>query len=84
MRKNIKEIFHITLGILCVIIGLAGLVLPILNGILFLLIGFILLSFEIPYVETQLSKYANKNKIVGVWYEKLNKWMRKVFKKENN
>lgn len=81
MRDNLKEIFHIVLGIIFIIAGIVGLILPILNGILFLLLGFILLSFEIPYVESQLNKYSHKNAKIGVWYEKLNKWMRKIFGK---
>ena len=81
MRRNIKEIFHVILGIAFIFIGIAGLILPILNGVIFLLLGFILLSFEFPFIESQLSKNAHRNERLGIWYEKLNRWMRKIFGK---
>lgn len=67
------------LGTFLVILGVAGLVLPILNGTVLLLLGFILLSFESKYVEYHLNKLAHKNALTGEWYEKLNTWLRKVF-----
>jgi uncharacterized membrane protein YbaN (DUF454 family) len=76
---RLKKIFHIAVGLTLIFVGIAGLVLPILDGVIFLLLGFILLSFESPYVEYHLSKLAHKSATLGSWYEKLNTWMRKVF-----
>jgi uncharacterized membrane protein YbaN (DUF454 family) len=38
-----------TLGIICLLLGLPGLVLPILPGWLFLVIGILLLSVDLPF-----------------------------------
>jgi uncharacterized membrane protein YbaN (DUF454 family) len=81
MKVSIIRTLQILLGILLVVIGIAGLILPMLNGIVFLLLGLIILSFEHPQVEYALNKYAHKNKKVGEWYEKLDIWLRKIFKK---
>jgi uncharacterized membrane protein YbaN (DUF454 family) len=40
-----------TLGIICLLLGLPGLVLPILPGWLFLAIGILLLSVDLPFFE---------------------------------
>ena len=79
--NRIKKAFHVTLGLILIVIGLAGLILPILDGLIPLLLGFILLSFEIPSVERHLARIAYKTKFTGDWYEKLERWMRKVFGK---
>ncbi len=77
--QKIKKLAHILLGVFLIILGVAGLILPILNGILFLLLGFILLSFESTYVESHLNKFAHKNTLIGKWYEKLLTFMNKLF-----
>ncbi len=77
--QKIKKLIHIFLGIALVLLGVVGLVLPILNGIIFLLLGFILLSFESPYIEFHLSKLAHKNITIGSWYEKLLIFMKRLF-----
>lgn len=76
---RLKKIFHLLLAAVLILVGITGLVLPVLNGLIFLLLGFILLSFESPYVEAHLSKLAHRNTVLGGWYEKLNTWMRKIF-----
>lgn len=76
---RLKKILHIALAVILIAIGIAGLVLPILDGIIFLLLGFILLSFESPLIEVRLSTIAKKNRYIDAWYEKLNIWMRKFF-----
>jgi uncharacterized membrane protein YbaN (DUF454 family) len=81
MKVSITRTLQILLGILLIVIGIVGLILPVLNGIVFLLLGLIIISFEHPYVEHALNKYAHKNKKVGEWYEKLDMWLRKVFRK---
>lgn len=76
---RIKKLIHLVLGILLIAIGVAGLVLPLLNGTLLLLLGFILLSFESKYVEEKLNKLAHKNTRIGEWYEKLARFMKRTF-----
>ncbi len=48
MRKLSAKI-RILLGIFSLVIGLAGLVLPILQGWLFIAVGFALLSRDVPF-----------------------------------
>ncbi len=74
---QLKKAVHILLGGLLIAIGIAGLVLPVLNGMLFLLIGLILLSFESAYVESNLRRLAHRNKFLSKWYERLSVWMKK-------
>lgn len=76
---RLKKIIHLILAFILISLGLAGLILPILNGTILLLLGFILLSFESTYVEQHLSRIAHKNTQLGEWYEKLSAWMKKTF-----
>lgn len=77
--RSAKRTFYIFLAILLIIVGICGLVLPILNGVIFLLLGFILLSFESPYIHHHLQRLAAKNDHINTWYKKLDAWMRKIF-----
>lgn len=77
---TLKKVIHIVLGLVLVIIGVAGLILPLIHGILFLLVGLILLSFESPYVEQTLSRLAKKNKKLDDWYIRASRYVQKVFK----
>ncbi|MDD5204505.1 MAG: PGPGW domain-containing protein [Desulfobacterales bacterium] len=49
--KNLSRNLRIALGILSLILGVAGLVLPILQGWLFLGIGLVLLSRDVPFFQ---------------------------------
>jgi uncharacterized protein YqgC (DUF456 family) len=49
-----KRIIRISLGIFCILLGLPGLVLPILPGWLFLAAGFLLLSIDLPFFQRQV------------------------------
>jgi len=61
MQKKIKKTLVLMAGIIFIILGLFGLVLPFLQGIIFLLIGFILISFCIPKVRTMLRKHTENH-----------------------
>lgn len=54
MHPTLKRIVVLTLGWVFVFLGILGLFLPILQGILFLLIGFILLSRESKWAQRHL------------------------------
>lgn len=56
MKKHIKEIMYVVFGWVFIILGIAGLFLPILQGILFLLIGLFLLSRKSPWARKFLIK----------------------------
>lgn len=81
MQNTIRKILHLSIGSLFLIIGIAGLALPILSGTLFLILGCIVISFESPYVERKLLFLVQKNKTANFWFIKLEKLMRKLFRK---
>lgn len=77
--NSTRRVAHLIIALMLIIIGVCGLILPILNGVIFLLLGFILLSFESPYIEHHLKAFVHKNKNAEKWYSKLDAWMRKKF-----
>jgi uncharacterized protein YqgC (DUF456 family) len=84
LKKNLRKILHIVLGITLITLGLVGLVLPILNGILLLIIGFIIISFESEYVEKKLHHFTKKNVTIHSLYHKLEGILRKFFGRERS
>ena len=50
MKQTVVSALRIAAGVVLVIIGIFGLVLPILQGILIILLGLALLSVDIPAV----------------------------------
>lgn len=81
MTVPFRKIMHLSLGILIVLIGITGLVLPIINGTLLLIVGFIILSFESPYLEQKLFTLTQKNKLIHSIYLRLEKGLRTFFRK---
>jgi uncharacterized protein len=79
--QKIKSAIHLLLGLFLILLGIAGLILPILNGMIFLLLGLILISFESKYVEYHLSKLAHRSAFSGRWYEKLLAFMNRLFRR---
>ncbi len=62
------------------LLGLAGVILPIVNGTLFLLLALILVSSESPYVKKRLHELTNKNATAHKWHIYLETLVQKVFK----
>jgi uncharacterized protein len=60
MNARIKRIFIWWLGWAFILLGIAGLFLPILQGILFLLIGLSLLSNQSPWAARLLLKLRER------------------------
>lgn len=60
MARSLKRYVILSLGWFFVFLGILGLFLPILQGILFLLIGFILLSRESEWAKRQLEKLKSR------------------------
>ncbi len=77
--KITKRILKIFVALVLISIGIVGVFMPILNGIIFLLLGLILLSFENKFIHHHLEKNAAKNEHINKWYKKLDLWMRKLF-----
>ena len=70
-------IVRIIFACLLLCIGVLGIVLPILQGIPFLLAGLIILSLDFPYIEKKLDKLVNTHPKI----EKLYKKIRNIIKK---
>lgn len=77
MRKKIKKILILSLGIGFILFGLIGLLLPILQGVLFLIMGFLLLSLYFPKIRFYIQKHAKKNKHSLSLVNKAEKWIAK-------
>jgi len=56
-RRLVKKISRHILGWFFIVLGVLGCFLPILQGILFLLVGTIILAPEVPFFQRQLNKF---------------------------
>jgi uncharacterized membrane protein YbaN (DUF454 family) len=78
MHKNIKRIAIVTVGTIFVLLGLAGLVLPFLQGLLFLVIGFILLSLSSPSVREWMEQHTRKRPKLHAIVERVEAWIVRI------
>jgi uncharacterized protein len=58
MRRHIKRTTTQAVGVAFILFGTAGLVLPIIQGVLFLIIGFLLLSVYSPRIKAYIERFA--------------------------
>ena len=79
MQKKIKRVIVLTIGIIFVIFGVLGLFLPFLQGIIFLFIGLILLSFSSPKIRTLIEKHTNKYPHLFALIKKTENLVTKIF-----
>lgn len=90
MRAGIKRIAVLALGWLFIALGIAGLFLPILQGVLFLLIGLFILSSEYIWAHKlltrllerfpKLAEHIHEARRKGhEWKEKVSAWAVRVF-----
>ena len=70
LKKQIKRILILGLGWFFIILGFIGLFFPILQGILFLLIGLYLLSLESKIVRKLIDKLKERYPSFGSCMEK--------------
>jgi uncharacterized protein len=79
VKKELKKVLILTLATVFLLLGLAGLVLPILQGWLFLAISALLFSMYSPkirmWIDTHTVKYPKIHKFVG----RAQDWTTKVF-----
>jgi uncharacterized membrane protein YbaN (DUF454 family) len=66
-----RKVLRITLGIIFIVLGLLGLVFPILQGWLFLAVGALLLSRYVPFFERIISWIRNRFPRIGRKAEKI-------------
>jgi uncharacterized protein len=79
IKRNLKRILVLTLGIFFIVLGLAGLVLPILQGWLFLLIGALLLSMYSPAIRSSIDRRTAPYPKIHAFVERAQGWIVKVF-----
>lgn len=79
MRMPIKKTLRLVIALVFLVIGLAGLVLPLLNGFLFILAALLILSLEVPSLEARLDIYGRKNPRIELWYDRCKAFIKKYF-----
>mgnify|MGYP001603938073 CR=1 FL=1 len=77
MHKQVKKVLLLTIGVIFIIFGLVGLVLPFLQGILFLIIGLMLLSLYSPTIRHHIKKHAQKSPHALSLVNKVENWIAK-------
>jgi uncharacterized membrane protein YbaN (DUF454 family) len=80
-KKTIKEVITFVAGWIFIILGIVGLFLPFLQGVLFLLIGLLLLSKKARWARSILMKL--KERYPRIYLNAQKKWdiMKRYFKK---
>lgn len=76
--KKVKQAAVLTIGSIFLILGLFGLVLPFLQGIIFLAIGLILLSFYSPKIRSQIEKHTQKYPHLFLAVKKIEAFLAKI------
>lgn len=80
MIRTTRKILHISLGLFLVCFGILGLVLPIINGTVLLILGFVIISFESVYVERKLNHFTRRYEATHKIHRFLDDKLRKLFK----
>jgi uncharacterized membrane protein YbaN (DUF454 family) len=82
MKARLKRIGVITVGWAFILLGIAGLFLPILQGVLFLLIGLFILSSEYVWAHRLLQKIKTRFPRLAARMEeasrKAHEWLAKI------
>ncbi|PYV56714.1 MAG: hypothetical protein DMG91_08680 [Acidobacteria bacterium] len=83
MTAKVKRFLLILTGWAFVALGIVGLFLPVLQGILFLLIGLVILSAEYTWAQRLLQKLRDRFPKIGAVADqasaKATAWMHRVF-----
>jgi len=78
MRRKIKKVLILIIGFIFIFLGLLGLVLPFLQGIIFLAIGFALIFFYFPDTRLWVNEHTKKYPQLFTKIEKIEKWLKKI------
>ena len=76
MIRHVKRTALLVLGILFLLLGVVGLFLPFLQGVLFLIIGFLLISICVPQVREWMMSHTRKYPALHDKVEKIDAWLR--------
>ncbi|MFZ0285961.1 MAG: PGPGW domain-containing protein [Terriglobales bacterium] len=84
MRPYLKRALVLVTGWAFIALGIVGLFLPILQGILFLLIGLVILSTEYVWAHHLLNKLRQRfpklGRVADEATAKANRWMQRLFR----
>ncbi|HEV7701918.1 MAG TPA: hypothetical protein VGO63_00515 [Candidatus Paceibacterota bacterium] len=78
MPKKAKRILVFSIGVVFILLGLVGFVLPFLQGFLFVAIGLILVSFCFPKIRPWIHKHTKKYPFLFKIIERFEKWLTKI------
>jgi uncharacterized protein len=73
-----RRFLRIFLGILLILIGIPGLVLPILQGWLFIALGALLLSIDIPFFDRMVLYIENRVPFIKKPLERMRNFLRRT------
>ena len=87
MNRTVKKALVLVTGWAFILLGIAGLFLPVLQGILFLLIGLIILSSEYAWAHHLLTKVKERfPKLAEVAHQahtKADRWLHRISHRKN-
>ena len=76
-RRDFKRLVFVVLGWIFLLLGVAGLFLPVLQGILFLFVGVSLLSLGSPRVRLMRQRLGQRYPALRRGEEKARAWMKR-------
>lgn len=78
MPGKVKYTIVVSVGILCLIIGVVGLVLPVLQGIVFIIVGLVLLSLASERVRAFTKRYTATHPKLAKWFDTIEQRARRI------
>jgi len=81
MLKQTKRVAVLMVGVIFVLFGILGLFLPFLQGILFLIIGLLLLSAYSPTLREWMQTHTRKYPKVHYWVVRAEAWIERIIGK---
>lgn len=79
LKRQLKRLIVLTLATVFLLLGLAGLVLPVLQGWLFLMISALLFSLYSPSLREFIHRHASKYPRIHPYIHKAQDWTTRVF-----
>ncbi len=74
------RVLKLLLAFCLLLLGIAGAVLPILNGTIFIILALIIISFESTYVKHKLHFFTKKNAMLHKLHLYLENFLKKIFR----
>ncbi len=88
MTRTVKKVLALVVGWAFLVLGVIGLFLPIMQGILFIMIGLTILSTEYVWAHHLLTKMRARFPRIAIFSdrarEKATIWMRRVYRPEES